>query len=300
MSIWIVNDYLTCIAGTETFWHLLLSIEGTVDKTGKSFRVLADSIENDPEFCDLIIRNASFFRRIRRDCKQIAFLQDIAEDKERQINVCKNADCVVFNSHFTRSAYDDYLSMFERVEVIPIGVNEGLFKPTAGGSLFDNGFKTAIFVGDLNVTKGGELFRAIVRNNRHINFIYVSKMGCRINEPNVKNFPGGINEIGMARLYNFADFSIMCSPVETLHLASIEAALCGKPVIGTRTGWLADNFSDECGVIVDRYTVEAFSAAIEEVSHEYFSPREHILSTPYVWANCKASWEALIDEVLDD
>jgi len=303
MNIWIVNDYLTCIPGTKTFWHMLLEIDGTVDKTGTPFNNLAETIENDPEQCDLIIRNGTFFPEIKRnDCKQISLIQDYYGYDYQQIQVAANADAVVFNSDFTKSKFGDvpWTSY-----VVPIGVNHNLFKPIASFKSNDDVFarfkRTGIFVGDYNTTKNTRLFEEIVRDNTNIDFIYVSKARNRINLPNVRNYPGGVDEIEMLKLYNEADFCIMCSPLETLHLTTVEAALCNTPVIGTNTGWLTDHFNIDVGIRIDgEATVDKFSHAIARVlSCSNYSPRAHMLTTPFTWDSCKASWERLIEEVLN-
>ena len=70
MTTWLVNDFLTCIPGTRTFWHDLMDEFGLVDKTGTRFDQLAPAIEGAIDAAgapDLIIRNASYFRPIRRN-----------------------------------------------------------------------------------------------------------------------------------------------------------------------------------------------------------------------------------------
>lgn len=297
IKTWIVNDKLTCIPGTKTFWHMLLEIEGAIDKTSEPFIKLASIVENDPEHCDIIIRNATFFRRINRDCKQIAFLQDAYKDDVGQIDVCVNSSHVVFNSPFTQNKYAAILDQLNSYSVIPIGVNENIFYPS---SIFKNKRFTLCFVGDYNSTKNTRMLERIAKSRSDLDFIYISKLGSRINSPNVLNVTGGVNENEMASLYNRSDACIMCSELETLHLTTVEAALCNKPVIGTRTGWLASHFSNKCGILVDEFNnLDEYVAAIDFVkdNYEFFSPREHILTTPYVWSNCKASWEKLIKEV---
>lgn len=301
-DIWIVNDFLTCIPGTRTFWHLLLEIDGTLDKTGVSFPQLKVKIEDDQDKCDLIIRNATFFPRIqRKDCKQIALLQDYYGDDEAQSDVCEHADCVVFNSTFTR---DKFSGRFPDAKTIPLGVNEHLFRPVANFKkedyIFDRFKKTGIFVGDYNSTKNTAMFEALCKEKTYVDFIYISKLGGRINLPNVINYPGGVNEQGMVKLYSQADFCIFCSPVETLHLASVEACLCNIPVIGTNTGWLAHHFDEKVGIRVDNPTFENFCDAIDEVITSHYEPREYMLQTPFTWASCKNSWENLIKEVIEE
>ena len=301
-NIWIVNDLLTCIPGTRTFWHLLLEIEDTIDKTGTPFNKLTETIENDPADCDLIIRNGTFFPRIHiYFTKQIALIQDYYGQDLQQLEVACHADHVVFNSDFTREKFG--VEGLRSHSTIPIGVNQNLFKSVAqfkpNNDIFARFKRTGIFVGDYNQTKNTRLFEEIAKENSNIDFIYVSKARNRINLPNVKNYPA-VDEIGMLKLYNEADFCIMCSPLETLHLTTVEAALCDTPVIGTNTGWLADYFSDAVGVRVDEPTVGNFSNAICEVLESSYSPREYMLTTPFTWDRCKASWEKLIEETLNE
>jgi len=302
MNIWIVNDLLTCIPGTKTFWHMLLEIDGTVDKTGTPFNRLAEAIETDPGKCDLIIRNGTFFPRIHRPLsKQIVLIQDYYGKDLQQLDVGYHSSHVVFNSDFTMGKFT---GNFENSSVIPIGVNQNLFKPMANfrsaNDIFQRFKRTGIFVGDYNTTKNTRLFEEIAKANTNIDFIYVSKARNQINLPNVKNYPGGVNEQGMVKLYNESDFCIMCSPLEPLHLTTVEAALCNTPVIGTNTGWLANHFSIDVGIRVDGApTVDKFSHAIARVLSSTYSPREHMLTTPFTWDSCKASWEALIEETLN-
>jgi len=180
-----------------------------------------------------------------------------------------------------------------------------LFKPMASfrqrNDIFDKFKRIGIFVGDYNSTKNTKLFEEIAKANTMIEFIYISKAGYRINLPNVRNYPGGVSEQGMVRLYNESDFCIMCSPLETLHLTTVEAALCNRPVIGTHTGWLASHFNMDVGIRIDgEHTVDKFSHAIQRVLSSTYSPREHMLTTPFTWDSCKASWEELINEVLNE
>ncbi len=66
---WLVNDTLTCIPGTKTFWHDLLEWLPTLkDKCNgyTPFNLLPYNIEKDYaiEKPDYIIRNATYFRKL--------------------------------------------------------------------------------------------------------------------------------------------------------------------------------------------------------------------------------------------
>ena len=112
MSIgWLVNDCLTCIPGTKTFWHDLLEwIPGLVDKTNgyTAFNVLPGRIEQEAakEMPDYIVRNATFFRKLNLPCKQISLLQDCYVGDIQQLNVGDTSTVTVFNSNYTYQHYN--------------------------------------------------------------------------------------------------------------------------------------------------------------------------------------------------
>jgi glycosyltransferase involved in cell wall biosynthesis len=275
---------------------MLLEIPDTVDKTGTHNRHLAEKIEAEPGSPDLIIRNASFCRRFNRPEKTIVFFQDLPRD-DRKDEVVYNADCVVFNSSYTARAYEREWDKLKNPRIIPIGVNTEIFKPR---DAFVSRRHVGIFVGDQGSTKNTSLFEKIVKLRSDVDFVYVSKKGQKIDLPNVTNVGGGVNEEAMAELYNESDFILMTSPVETLHLSSVEAAFCGTPVIGTKTGWLdSEYFNEKCGLIAAP-CVSSFSVAIDTVINargEFDYVAEHMATTPYAWENCKASWIKLIEEI---
>ena len=64
---WLINNQLTAIPGTRTFWHDLLDwYPGLEDKCDgyTDFGVLAEKIESIPHTPDYIIRNGSYFRKL--------------------------------------------------------------------------------------------------------------------------------------------------------------------------------------------------------------------------------------------
>ena len=106
---WLVNDTLTCIPGTKTFWHFLLDmISDLQDKTNgyTSFDQLANNIENNlnqtkPKY---IIRNATYFRKLNTDTYTISILQDNHSKTEHILNeqkdVLNNSNLVIVNSNY--------------------------------------------------------------------------------------------------------------------------------------------------------------------------------------------------------
>ena len=179
MTFWVVNDQLTCIPDTKTFWHLLTSIDGARDKTGHPFSVLADRIEQDTKKCNLIIRNGTFFRWINRNCKTISLIQDCYENDDVQRTCIEKSDHVVFNSEFTKDKYLAAGMSPRAFSVIEIGVNQDLFKPY-DSHIFKDKRPTGILVGDYNSTKNTRMFEAICLRRTSLDFIYVYKLGAQI------------------------------------------------------------------------------------------------------------------------
>ena len=130
---WLVNDTLTCIPGTKTFWHDLLEwIPNLYDKCNgyTPYHLLPSNIEsqwNNGDKPDYIIRNATYFRSLNIPVKTISLLQDLSHNNQEQINVCNSSDIVVFNSPYTQSHYVDKIT--SKNVMIPLGVDFDKFKP---------------------------------------------------------------------------------------------------------------------------------------------------------------------------
>jgi len=294
---WLVNDCLTCIPGTKTFWHDLLEwIPGLVDKTNgfTSFVRLARRIEEEAQsrMPDYIIRNATFFGRINLTCKQISLLQDYYEGNAQQVDVCNHSAVTVFNSNYTFSKYRDLITTC-RTEIIPLGVDFDLFKPT--GERHPGVLPNSIlFVGAANnYPKGFDVIRNLIDTTDY-NFCLVMKDDFRMSHPRVKVF----NKVGhdeLVKIYNSCEMVICSSVVETLHLVSIEAGACGLPIITTNVGGLCGVPSSVWGLkVIDGNYVEC----IEQIrnNRSLFSPREFLLKLGFDKDTCKERWLKLINE----
>ena len=128
---WLVNDCLTCIPGTKTFWHNLLEwIPNLCDMTGgyTDYSVLADVIESKLEKnqVDYIIRNGTYFRKLSTNIKTISLIQDVIFNDSRQIDVCNNSSVIVFNSKYCESFYRN---VSRPTKIIPLGIDFDFFKP---------------------------------------------------------------------------------------------------------------------------------------------------------------------------
>ncbi len=291
MKGWLVNDCLTCIPGTKTFWHDLLEwVPGLVDKTNghTEFNVLAGRIEDEArnDIPDYIIRNATFFRRINLPCRQIVLLQDCYEERAQQKDVCNNSDVTVFNSNYTFEQYKDDITEC-RIEVIPLGVDFQLFN-NSNDSHEDVLPDSILFVGSSeDYPKGFNVIRDLI-NNTNYNFCLVMKDNFNMSHPRVKVF-NKVNHETLVRIYNSCEMLVCTSVIETQHLVSIEAGACGLPIITTNVGALYNVESGSWGLKVKN---DNYKESIEFVrnNRDSFSPREFLLGNKFDKNSCKERW----------
>ena len=298
-SGWLINDCLTCIPGTKTFWHDLLEwIPNLVDKTNgyTDYKVLSDRIEQSAKLEGIpnyIIRNATFFRRINLSCRQISLLQDCYKDpslRTQQLDVCNNGDITVFNSNFTYEQYKNDITECE-IKIIPLGIDFNLFNKSNirhKDVLPDS----ILFVGANDVPgKRFDIILDLIKNTNY-NFCLVMKDDFTISHPSVRIF-NKINHNTLVKVYNSCEMLICASPGETQHLASIEAGACDVPIITANSGAL--------------YNINSGTWGLKEVNNNYlecieyikshkgeFSPRRFFLENKFDKESCRNAWTNLI------
>jgi hypothetical protein len=231
---WLINDRLTCIPGTKTFWHYLLeNIPNLIDKTSgfTPFELLANETEQNIRYVkkyhpklkpDYIIRNASYFRPIgqHHNIKVISLLQDIYLEDTTQHQVLNTSEIVVVNSQHTRNLYRNIIKT--RVELIPLGVDENLFKSGPDHSkelaIAPN---SILFVGAATTIKGFSLLMDIV-NNTAYNFVFVMKDDYKTDHPRIRVF-NQVDEVTIVKIYNSCKMLLCTSEQETQNLATTQA-----------------------------------------------------------------------------
>ncbi len=298
MHGWLINDCLTTIPGTKTFWHDLLEwipdLEFPIN-TYVNYNNLAERIEDyvGNKKPDYIIRNATYFRPLNIDTKTISFLQDICGGKlrEQQIEVCNKSDVVVFNSPYTYEVYKDAIHV--RKEIIPIGVDFDLFKPFPHfKKIYD-----IIYVGnESNYPKGFNIVRELIDKTNY-NFCLVMKNNFRMFQPRVFVHNKVSHDI-LPSLYNASKLLICTSREETLHLAGIEAAACGLPIIASNVGIYHNRKPGLWGTVCNLNSID-FKMQIDNIlfSLSEFNSREYFLNEGLDKKSCKAKWIKLIDSV---
>lgn len=294
---WLVNDTLTCIPGTKTFWHDLLdAIPELEDQTGgyTPYNRLALEIEAKAflQQPDYIIRNASYFRRLQTPVPTIALLQDILPDKGQQKDVCDHSVVTVVNSAYTFAQYRQTLQ--GEMKIIPLGVDFDFFKfmiPPPMGVLPNS----VLFVGaNTENPKGFPTVLSLIENTEY-NFCLVMKDGFTMVHPRVRVF-NKVNQEQMKQIYNSCAILICTSIVETQHLAGIEAAACGIPILATNVGCYYERIPGEWGFVIKDGD---FVSGIREVFNDptRFHPREYFLDKGYDKQTCMKSWQDLIKKV---
>lgn len=300
---WLVNDTLTCIPDTKTFWHDLLdNLSGLEDKTFgyTSFDILPQKIENlinTEPIPDYIIRNASFFRPLNLSVYTISLLQDCYDGyiRQLQMEVCNSSDIVVCNSCFIQERYTDITS---KVCTIPIGVDFDFFYSFGQvqkdktrvelGILPDS----ILFVGANNVfPKGFDKVLDLIDNTSY-NFCLVMKDDFFMEHPRVRCF----NRVGhniLLKIYNSCKILICTSQIETLHLSGIEAAACGLPIIATNVGTYYNREHNKWGMVSD---IVDFKETIKFIFENYnkYSPRDYFLEKGFAKQSCMNKWKEII------
>lgn len=296
---WLVNDTLTCIPGTKTFWHdLLETITGLEDKTFgyTPYPLLADKIKLEATLKgipDYIIRNATYFGPISVPVKTISLLQDATGDP-MQLHVCNSSTITVFNSPYTASLYK--YKIFTPTITIPLGVDFDYFKPSENfsqqmGILPDS----ILFVGaNNNHPKGFDKVLELIENTNY-NFCLVMKDDFKIDHPRVKVF-NRVDQETIIKIYNSCKLLICTSTIETQHLSGIEAAACNLPLVATNVGVYYGLSDGEWG---RKVLNDDFISNIKYVFENYdkFQPRKFFLEKGYDKKSCMNKWKELVETI---
>jgi glycosyltransferase involved in cell wall biosynthesis len=298
---WLVNDTLTCIPNTKTFWHDLLEwLPNLEDKCNGTtpFKTLAYTIEKSFSYGEkpyYIIRNATYFRQINIPVKTISLLQDFALGNQEQLDVCNSSDVVVFNSPFTQSHYIDKIT--SKSVLIPFGVDFNKFKPLGVNYGDELGIlpNSILFIGAAtNTPKGFDIMMDII-NNTNYNFCLVMKDDFQIHNPRVKVF-NKIHHDLLVKVMNSCEMLVCTSRVETLHLSGVEAAATGLPLVTSNVGIYYDLENGVWGRNTKSFDYHDFIREIDYVKNNLgkFSPREKFLNLGLDTQTCKNKWIELV------
>ncbi len=309
----LVNDALTQIEGTKTFWHDLQEWFG-LRFIGADYSMLIDHVEaemagisDNYEGTSLIIRNASYFGPIKSDIPTISLLQDIfqeGESREMQEEVIRRSHATVFNSEFTADKYSEFYgdsAARALSHTIPLPVDFSIFEP--GNAM---GLQTAYslpdgcvcWVGAQSEIKGWDIFLQVVRQNPDISFVAVFKDSIPIQmPPNMRAFHRLPTE-ELVKVIGACRVGLCTSRMESQHLAGIEMGACGLPMVAPPVGVYYERKTLP-GTLVQDATVEAFTAAVRVALAR---PNDAQAIRAY-WKEefdkpvIKARWKRIVEEV---
>jgi glycosyltransferase involved in cell wall biosynthesis len=305
---WLINDCLTCIPGTKTFWHDLLSwFPNLVDKTNgyTDYNILANKIENNLNSIDkkpnYIIRNGTYFRNINTDIKTISLIQDILQNKNDQINVINNSDYVVFNTNYVYEKYKNYIGNKPKIKIIPLGINFDFFKPIKEkhSDVLPN---SIVYIGSsLNYPKGFNKLLEIIEMTEY-NFCLIMKDNFLLSDLSTRlhNRVKIFNRVDMDTvrlLINSCICAICTSVEETQHLSGIECGACNLPIIGSDVGFYYDCKNDnQWGFVANDKHDFCFKINFVINNLNLFSPREYLIKK-YSTEVCKNNWLKIINNI---
>lgn len=302
---WLVNDCLTCIPNTRTFWHDLLDwLPRLEDKTNgyTPFSSLANYIENcyssayeKPEY---IIRNGTYFRKINIDIPTFCLIQDTKNDP-MQTEVINSCTCVVFASKQTYLLYKDRISP-KNVRVIEQSSDFNFFKPIEERHP-EVLPQSIIFIGDSSYEKKGfHRVLNLIEAMPDFNFCLVMKDDTTINvipahsRHRVRIF-NKVNRDTVRLLINSCVCAICTSGNEEGHFAGIEIGACNIPMVARPMGCYLDRVADKTwGLIAED---NEFPEKIRYVTNNLhlFEPRKYY-SKDYTLDRCKEKWTKMLEE----
>jgi len=301
---WLVNDHLTCIPNTRTFWHDLLDwFPNLQDKCYADFSVLADITESmfdltsPNERPDYIIRNGTYFRKLNIDVPTFCLIQDTRDDPV-QTEVINSSTCVVFASKQTYNLYKDRINPLN-VRVIEQSSDFDFFKPISERhpGVLPN---SIIFIGDSSHEKKGfHRVLNLIETMPDFNFCLVMKDNTTIDvipshsRDRVRIF-NRVDRDTVRLLINSSVCAICTSGNEEGHFAGIEIGACNIPMVARPMGCYLDRKDDKTwGLIAND---EDFLETIRYVvkNHHLFSPREYY-SKEYTLERCHEKWASLIN-----
>jgi len=175
----------------------------------------------------------------------------------------KLADKIIAISNGTKQAIIiAYKIHFQKVEVIPCGVNFGKFHKENSIKKIKN---SLLFVGRLEERKGIkfliETIPLVVNKRPDIKLSIVGKgkllkkLKCFVRKNNLKEnikFLGFVSDENLLKRYNEAELVIVPSVFEGFGITTIEAMACGTPVIATNVDGIRDNIkNNENGILVE-------------------------------------------------
>jgi glycosyltransferase involved in cell wall biosynthesis len=163
------------------------------------------------------------------------------------------ADSVIVNSHSVAEEIAARRLAVTGPVVMPNGVDLGRFRPLPRSQVGH----VILFVGRLVPQKGVDVllraFATVLRKCPGIRLViagdgyqrlYLERLSRHLGLPPHVEFLGWQTGPALARLYQAAEIVVVPSMYEPFGLVALEAMACGRPVVASRTGGLAEVVAD--------------------------------------------------------
>jgi D-inositol-3-phosphate glycosyltransferase len=166
---------------------------------------------------------------------------------------------VAFSEHEREAIVRLYNARGHNIDVIPCGVDVGLFRPMnqsrAKKKLGLEGSKVVLYVGRIEPIKGVDILLGAVAQLEHRDLVKtlivggepdgdaeigrLEAMSRELGISSQVSFLGRVEQKELPVYYNAADVCVVPSYYESFGLVALEAMACGVPVVASRVGGLA-------------------------------------------------------------
>jgi glycosyltransferase involved in cell wall biosynthesis len=299
MTTWIVNDIQTAIPGTRTLWHDLAEWLDGEWVGDAAYPLLAARVESlaiirRPA---VIIRNGTWFGPINLDVPTISLIQDIMPEKSyqrgEQIRVARLSALTVFNSEYTRAQYPELADITSRV--IPLSVDFDLFRPIPNARPVAD----ICWIGAPTWVKGWDTLGEIIRDMPTRTFALVLKEHSTRKVPdNVQVFTR-VPHSDLPEIISGCQLGLCTSRQETQHLAGIEMAGCGLPIVAPNIGAYYDSrHAAWNGWRMNRSDVSSINWVMTTACPPHGTNnrvREEVMAAGFTREDCNEAWKEAVE-----
>lgn len=188
--------------------------------------------------------------------------------------IIKNCDQIIAVSRAVKKHVVNLGASFDKVTVIPNGVDLEAFKPTEKSKDSSDGMKNVVFIGRLVFNKGAqyivEAAPMVIARYPNTKFIivgdgpmksYLEKLSKKLGVTHAFKFLGTVPSI--QEIFKQCDIFVRPSLTEGMSLAVLEAMSCGLPVIATKVAGTPEIIiNNKTGILIDVKNVQQLADSI--------------------------------------
>ena len=302
MKVYLANDAPSQIPGSRTLWSNLsdwLGADPIYAPYGSLKSTVEERLRDEP--WAVLIRNATYWPACDLPNPTIALLQDYlpAEMRAGQVSVCQRATATVTNSVWTAAQYPELAGL---LTVIPLPVDFDLFAPSSSAGELRSKWNirpgSVCWVGSGLAIKGYDILHRLI-GSCGLNFVVVRK-DAPPDWP-ASSWAGRCRQFGPLSQADLAEVMAACtvglctSRFETQHLAGIEMAGCGLPVIATEPVGVYGEMQAWHRVVKTADLPVMLENAIGQARPDEIASA--VRKGPWTEVACKRSWMEIVAKV---